>query len=146
MTTDPTMPKNGSKVGVQTTYTELQVIAFIKARRDEKWSLRKIAKMYGNDITHADIERILKDGKFPVGLKKRMSLKVPPVCPKCEQPLPKPGKRVSAILNLDPDCNLKYTRSRNERLDEIAKAEGYDSWCNYSTAVLHRGMILRNGE
>jgi len=58
----------------------------------------------------------------------------------------KPGKRVAAILNLEPDADLKYTRNRQECLDEIARAEGYDSWCNYSTVVLHRGKIAKIGE
>jgi hypothetical protein len=58
----------------------------------------------------------------------------------------KPGKRVSALLNLEPDSDLRYTRNRQECLDEIARAEGYDSWCNYSTVVLHRGKIARIGD
>jgi hypothetical protein len=49
----------------------------------------------------------------------------------------KPGKRVSAILNLDPDPDLKYTRSRRDRLDEIASGWGYVNWCAYETAMLH---------
>ena len=58
----------------------------------------------------------------------------------------KPGKRVSAILNLEPDCELRYSRNRRERLNEIAQAAGYDDWANYETAVLHNGKIASRGD
>ena len=57
----------------------------------------------------------------------------------------KPGKRVSALLHLEPDCDLKYTRTRRSRLNEIAQAAGYNNWSNYESAVLHRGK-LNEGE
>jgi hypothetical protein len=48
----------------------------------------------------------------------------------------KPGKRVSAILQLEPDCNLKYTRSRREGLNEIAQRWGFASWSEFETYQL----------
>jgi len=48
-----------------------------------------------------------------------------------------PGKKVSEILQLDPNPELKYTRSRRERLDEIAKEWGFSSWCAYETNTLN---------
>jgi hypothetical protein len=53
----------------------------------------------------------------------------------------KPGKRIAAILNLEPDADLKYTRTRRERLDEIARQNGYTGWCNYESHVLKCGKI-----
>jgi len=47
-----------------------------------------------------------------------------------------PGKKVSSILKLDPDPELKYTRTRRERLDEIAKEWGFSSWCAYETKTI----------
>jgi hypothetical protein len=49
----------------------------------------------------------------------------------------RPGKRISAILHLDPTSTLKSTRSRRERLDRIARIWGHSSWCAYETAVLN---------
>ena len=49
----------------------------------------------------------------------------------------KPGRRVSAILQLDPCPDLRYTRTRRERLDEIARGWGYSGWCNYESSLLH---------
>ena len=48
----------------------------------------------------------------------------------------KPGKRVSAILQLEPDSELQYTRSRRQRLNEIAREWGYAGWANYETETL----------
>jgi hypothetical protein len=48
-----------------------------------------------------------------------------------------PGKKVSAILALDPGADLKYTRSRRETLNEKARGWGYENWCAYETAVIH---------
>jgi hypothetical protein len=109
------------KAGVQTVYTEAQVSQFIRAKYAEIRSLREIAKDYGNDITHADIERILKDGKFPVGLKKRTALNVPPVCPKCEQPLPKPH-RPARVVKFDPaqmDAVITFMRVHEKPLPRV---------------------------
>jgi len=61
-------------------------------------SLRQIANAYGRPITHADIQRILL-GNFPVSAEKRLALHVPPVCLKCDQPLPKPARHVPAWLD-----------------------------------------------
>ena len=45
----------------------------------------------------------------------------------------RPGKKVSAILQLEPDPTLKYTRTRRERLDELAQRWGFDNWSNFET-------------
>jgi len=86
------MPLNKAGRPVQTVYTETSVERDVQAKKNAGMSLRQIAKIYGSPITHADIERILA-GVFPVGMGKRRALHIPPVCSKCEQPLPKP-KRV----------------------------------------------------
>jgi hypothetical protein len=49
----------------------------------------------------------------------------------------KPGKKLSTILKLDAEPNLNYTRSRRERLDEIARGLGYKSWSEFETYLLH---------
>ena len=119
------MPTGSRKVTVQSVYTEAQVSEFVRAKYAENWSLREIAKSYGNDITHADIERILKDGKFPVGLKKRMALNVPPVCPKCEQPLPKSAP--SRFVKFDPDemdAVIQFLRERDKPLRRVYSRGG----------------------
>ena len=107
------MAKSNPKQGVQTMYTEAQVGQFIQAKYAEIWSLRMIAKYYGNPITHADIERILKDGKFPVGAKKRMALRIPSICTKCEQKLPRPAR----VVKFDPtqmDAVVAFLREREK--------------------------------
>ena len=117
----PTMPIPAPKAGVQTLYTEAQVSQFIRAKYAQNWSLREIAKSYGNPITHADIERILKAGKFPVGLRKRTALNVPPVCPKCEQPLPKPP-RPARVVKFDPaqmDAVIAFLRAHEKPLPRV---------------------------
>jgi len=48
----------------------------------------------------------------------------------------RPSRRITNILNLDPCPDLIYTRSRRERLDEIAKAWGYTCWSAYETLTL----------
>ena len=48
----------------------------------------------------------------------------------------KPGKRVSAILGLDPPARLLFTRTRRARLNEIAKKWGFTGWANYETWML----------
>lgn len=48
----------------------------------------------------------------------------------------RPGKKVAAILNLDPEPGLISTRKRRERLDEIARSWGYSSWCAYETECI----------
>jgi hypothetical protein len=116
VTNIPTMPAIAQKAGVQSVYTEAQVSQFIRAKYAEICSLREIAKSYGKPITHADIERILKNGKFPVGLKKRTALNVPPVCPKCEQPLPKPP-RPARVVKFDPaqmEAVIQFLREREK--------------------------------
>ena len=47
-----------------------------------------------------------------------------------------PGKKVSTILQLEPDGDLQYTRTRRQRLNEIAKKWGFSSWANYETWML----------
>jgi hypothetical protein len=37
--------------------------------------------------------------------------------------------------------DLKYTRSRRERLDKLAQYWGYKSWCEYETYVLNYGGV-----
>jgi hypothetical protein len=109
------------KVAVQTVYTEAQVSEFIRAKYAANWSLREIAKSYGEKITHADIERIIKDGKFPVGLLKRMALNIPPVCPKCEQLLPKPPKP-ARVVKFDPaqmDAVITFLRAHERPLPRV---------------------------
>jgi hypothetical protein len=124
LTTAPTMPTECRKVTVQSVYTEAEVSHFIRARYAENWSLREIAKSYGKQITHADIERILQ-GKFPVGATKRMALNVPPVCPKCEQPLPKPAP--SRFVRFDPaqmDAVIQFLREREKPLQRVYSRGG----------------------
>ena len=53
----------------------------------------------------------------------------------------RPGKKVSTILNLEPEPDLKYTRSRRERLDQFARYWGYKSWCEYETYILNYGGV-----
>lgn len=48
----------------------------------------------------------------------------------------RPSRRIAAILKLDPDNDLRYTRTRRERLDEIARSKGHKSWCALETHVL----------
>ena len=48
----------------------------------------------------------------------------------------KPGKKISSILNLDPEPGLISTRKRREILNEIAKSWGYASWCSYETSII----------
>jgi len=48
----------------------------------------------------------------------------------------KPSKRMVGILNLDPDPALIYTRTRNQKLNEVAKKKGYASWSSYGTAMI----------
>ena len=107
------MPTAAQKAGVQTMYTEAQVSQFIRAKYAKFMSLRAVAKSYGKSITHADIERILKDGKFPVGAIKRMALQVAPICPKCEQPLPKPA-RVVKFDQAQMDAVVNFLREREK--------------------------------
>jgi hypothetical protein len=49
----------------------------------------------------------------------------------------KPGAKVAAILDLDPEPKLQHTRTRRARLDEIAREMGYNTWCSFESAVLH---------
>lgn len=55
----------------------------------------------------------------------------------------KPGKRVSAILNLDPEPDLKYTRTRREHLDAIARRWGFEGWSNYETMTIRHDELLK---
>ena len=48
----------------------------------------------------------------------------------------KPSKRMVKILNLDPEPSLAYARTRNQKLDEIARSWGYSGWCAYGTAMI----------
>jgi len=48
----------------------------------------------------------------------------------------RPSKRIEAILHLDPSPDLVYTRTRRERLNAIAVSWGYESWCQFETAVI----------
>ena len=114
------MPTECPPAGVQSVYTEAQVSQFIRAKYAEIVSLRGVANIYGKDITHADIERILH-GKFPIGAKKRMTLNIPPVCPKCEQPLPKPPKpaRVVKFNQAQMDAAIAFLQSREKPLRRV---------------------------
>jgi hypothetical protein len=53
----------------------------------------------------------------------------------------RPGPHVCAALGIDPPSGMKYTRTRRERLDEIAQGWGYASWCSYETSVLVQERI-----
>ena len=48
----------------------------------------------------------------------------------------KPGKRVSALLDLEPDGDLKYTRTRRDGLNEIAQRWGFTGWSEFETYQL----------
>jgi hypothetical protein len=48
----------------------------------------------------------------------------------------KPGKRVSALLDLEPDGGLKYTRTRRDGLNEIAQRWGFTGWSEFETYQL----------
>ena len=48
----------------------------------------------------------------------------------------RPSRRMRDLLNLAPDSNLAYTRSRREALDGLARAHGYSSWSGFETALL----------
>jgi len=48
-------------------------------------------------------------------------------CPKSDERLPSPP----------PASGLKYTRSRNQKLNEIARSWGYASWSAYETELLN---------
>jgi hypothetical protein len=43
-----------------------------------------------------------------------------------------------------PNTKLDYTRSRRERLDEIAQGWGYASWCNYESSTIEKEQKCQN--
>lgn len=47
-----------------------------------------------------------------------------------------PNKVCKKLGMFDPDNDLLYTRTRRERLDEIARSKGHKSWCALETHVL----------
>jgi hypothetical protein len=49
-----------------------------------------------------------------------------------------PPLRICETLGIpvDPPSPLSYTRTRRERLNAIAISWGYESWCNFESAVI----------
>jgi hypothetical protein len=111
-----TAPLYAPKTGVQTLYTEQQVSAAIRAKKDAGMSLRAIASEYGLFVSHADIERALQ-GRFPHNQDKRAALKLAPICTSCGQHIkrdrhvPEWVKQATAIL-----AKFEQTGSENERI------------------------------
>jgi AraC-like DNA-binding protein len=48
----------------------------------------------------------------------------------------KPSKSMKEMLKLDPTPALEYTRTRNQKLNEIARELGFGSWCKFCTYLL----------
>lgn len=48
----------------------------------------------------------------------------------------RPGKKVSAILGLDPSPALQATRRRIAKANQIARAWGFKSWSEYTTRMI----------
>ena len=80
-------------------YTEEKVKTLLMDRHHRGASLRALASEYGNEITCADLSRILAHGKFPRGAQKRAALGLAPVCPVCYQKMPRPPR----LTKYDPD-------------------------------------------
>lgn len=74
--------------GVQTVYTEEQVMSDLRILHKDNMSLREIAwLLYRDEVTHGDIQRALK-GVFPKDPHKRIIMGLPalvptPACPRC---------------------------------------------------------------
>jgi hypothetical protein len=115
----PDMANFDLKQPVQTMYTEAHVLRHIRARIKAGLSYRKMAKFFGWPITHADIQRIVKDGKFPVRIGKRWALHIPPMCPTCDQPLPtKPKFHKPAWLDQAVENLQKLEQAKGPKKDE----------------------------
>lgn len=111
--------------------------------REKDLSLREIARQYGDDITHADIQRALQ-GINPKGKEKRCALGLPetepaPVCPSCN--IVHLGKCTGRNKK-----NRAYTRSRNATLNAKAQAKGWKHLSECLTAVLRDEAALPEKE
>jgi len=48
----------------------------------------------------------------------------------------RPSKKIKALLKLDPEPSLVYTRTRRQKLDRIARLKGYACWSAYESAMI----------
>ena len=56
-----------------------------------------------------------------------------------EHPRYNPGRNIKKKLGLE--TSDKYTRTRRDRLNDIAIFNGYKSWCAFETYVLNRPWV-----
>ena len=87
----------------------MDVVERLKIEKEELGSYDKLAKKYGVNVRY--VWELLTLGKIPK------------------------SKKVRNKLGIIPP-SLEHTRIRNQKLDEIAKALGHDSWCAYGTAMI----------
>ena len=83
----------------------------LKNEKDEIGSYNKLAKKYGVNIRY--VWEYLTTGKVPNSRKVQRKL----------------GIKTTALI---------YTRTRRQKLDEIAREWGYSGWCAYETTMIER--------
>jgi len=50
----------------------------------------------------------------------------------------RPGKKISAVLNLEPSEPVIQKRIRRQKLDKIAQSWGYKGWWDYGSKAIEK--------